>query len=133
MRCDQLGRVAATHSRMMVAEIYSKLTEYLENALISRQETPTIQLRLTRALHFRDDKSVESLVQNVIGGVISVARKHLHGQMFSPRITAQALALRKARHHLQGVAEHHAVRPVLVVLIELGLVDALGDAIEVGE
>ena len=73
MRCDQLGRVAATHSRMMVAEIYSKLTEYLENALISRQETPTIQLRLTRALHFRDDKSVVSLVQNVIGGVISVA------------------------------------------------------------
>ena len=31
------------------------------------------------------------------------------------------------------VAEDHAVRPVLVVLVELGLVDALGDAVEVGE
>ena len=31
------------------------------------------------------------------------------------------------------VAEDHAVRPVLVVLIELGLVHVLGDAVEVGE
>ena len=48
-------------------------------------------------------------------------------------LAAQALALGKARHHLERVAEDHAVRPVLVVLVELGLVHALGDAVEVGE
>jgi hypothetical protein len=48
-------------------------------------------------------------------------------------LAAQALALGEARHHLQGVAEDHAVRPVLVVLVELGLVHALRDAVEVGE
>ena len=46
---------------------------------------------------------------------------------------AQALALSEAGHHLQGVAKDHAVRPVLVVLVELGLVHALGDTVEVGE
>ena len=48
-------------------------------------------------------------------------------------LAAQALALGQARHHLERVAEDHAVRPVLVVLVELGLVHALGDAVEVGE
>jgi len=33
-------------------------------------------------------------------------------------LTAQTLALGKARHHLQAVAEDEAVRPVLIVLIE---------------
>jgi hypothetical protein len=41
---------------------------------------------------------------------------------------AQALALGKTRHHLKGIAEYHAVRPVLVVLIELGFVSTLRDA-----
>jgi hypothetical protein len=36
-------------------------------------------------------------------------------------LAAQALALGQARHHLQAVAQDHAVRPVLVVLVELGL------------
>ena len=40
-------------------------------------------------------------------------------------LAAQALALGQAGHHLERVAEDHAVRPVLVVLVELGLVDAL--------
>ena len=48
-------------------------------------------------------------------------------------LATQALALGEAGHHLQGVAEDHAVRPVLVVLVEVGLVHALGDAVEVGE
>ena len=48
-------------------------------------------------------------------------------------LAAQALALGQARHHLERVAEDHAVRPVLVVLVELGLVHALGHAVEVGE
>ena len=48
-------------------------------------------------------------------------------------LAAQALALGEAGHDLEGVAKDHAVRPVLVVLVELGLVDALGNAIEVGE
>ena len=36
-------------------------------------------------------------------------------------------------HHLERVAEDHAVRPVLVVLVELGLVHTGGYAVEVGE
>jgi hypothetical protein len=39
-------------------------------------------------------------------------------------LAAQALALGQRRHHLQAVAEDHAVGPVGVVLVELGL-DAL--------
>ena len=46
---------------------------------------------------------------------------------------AQALALGQAGHDLEGVAEDHAVGPVLVVGVELGLVSALGHAVEVGE
>ena len=46
---------------------------------------------------------------------------------------AQALALGQAGHDLQRVAEDHAVGPVLVVGVELGLVRALGNAVEVGE
>ena len=41
-------------------------------------------------------------------------------------LAAQAFALGEARHHLQRVAEDHAVRPVLVVLIEFGLVAPFG-------
>ena len=49
-------------------------------------------------------------------------------------LAAQALALGEARHDLKRVAEDHAVRPVLVVLIELGLgFHVLGHAVEIGE
>ena len=48
-------------------------------------------------------------------------------------LAAQALALGQAGHDLEGVAEDHAVGPVLVVLVELGLVHAVRDAVEVGE
>src|SRR5437773_6504551 len=48
-------------------------------------------------------------------------------------LAAQALALGQARHHLERVAEDHAIRPVLVVLVELRLVHALGNAVEVSE
>jgi hypothetical protein len=46
---------------------------------------------------------------------------------------AQALALRQAGHHLERIAEDHAVGPVLVVLVEVGLVRVLGHAVEIGE
>jgi hypothetical protein len=48
-------------------------------------------------------------------------------------LAAQALALGQAGHHLEAVAQDHAVGPVLVVLVELGLVRSLGNAVEVGE
>src|SRR5438876_4358778 len=48
-------------------------------------------------------------------------------------LAAQALALGQAGHHLERVAEDHAVRPVLVVLVELRLVHALGNTVEVRE
>ena len=48
-------------------------------------------------------------------------------------LAAQTLPLGQAGHDLEGVAEDHAVGPVLVVGVELGLVCALGHAVEVGE
>ncbi len=35
-------------------------------------------------------------------------------------LAAQSFALGQASHDLEGVAEDHAIRPVLVVLVELG-------------
>jgi len=48
-------------------------------------------------------------------------------------LPAQPLALGEAGHHLQGVAEDHPVRPVLIVLVELRLGLGAGEAVEVGE
>ena len=47
-------------------------------------------------------------------------------------LAVQALALGEARHHLKAVAQDHAVRPVLVVLVELGAL-LRRQAVEVGE
>ena len=48
-------------------------------------------------------------------------------------LAAQALAFGQTGHDLEGVTEDHAIRPVLIMLVELGFVRALGDAVEVGE
>ena len=48
-------------------------------------------------------------------------------------LAAQALALGQAGHDLQAIAEDHAVGPVGVVLVELGLGVGVGQAVEVGE
>ena len=48
-------------------------------------------------------------------------------------LAAQPFALRQRRHHLQAVAEDHAVRPVGVVLVELGAGVGARQAVEVGE
>jgi hypothetical protein len=87
-RVDQCGTIAV--SRMMVAEIYSRLPHYIEGALVGTHVIPTVRLPLTELLKFRDDKSVEVLVQNVVGGVIQTTRTQLYGQMFSPRVDATA-------------------------------------------
>jgi hypothetical protein len=75
---------------MMMAEIYSKLSHYIERSLINTHEVPTVRLPLTEELKFRDDASVEVLVQNLVAGVILSTRKQLYGQMFSPRADATA-------------------------------------------
>ena len=48
-------------------------------------------------------------------------------------LAAQTFALGEARHDRQAVAEDHPVRPVGVVLIELGHGLLVGQAIEIGE
>ena len=48
-------------------------------------------------------------------------------------LALQALPLGERGHHLEAVAQDHAVLPVAVVLVELGAVGALGQAVEVGE
>ena len=59
-------------------------------------------------------------------GLSHLVRRALH-------LAPQPLALGEASHHLQRIAENHTVRPVLVVLIELGLIHALRDAVKVGK
>src|SRR5256885_7945647 len=53
--------------------------------------------------------------------------------VYALNLSAQTLALGETRHYLEGIAKNHPIRPVLVVLVELGLVYTLRDAIEVGE
>ena len=48
-------------------------------------------------------------------------------------LAAQALALGQRRHHLEAVAQDHAVRPVGVVPVELGPRLVARQAVEVGE
>jgi hypothetical protein len=48
-------------------------------------------------------------------------------------LAAQALAFGQAGHDLKRVTEDHSVRPVLVVLVKLGFVHALWNAVEVGK
>ncbi|MHB1609883.1 MAG: hypothetical protein ACYCXX_14875 [Acidiferrobacter thiooxydans] len=48
-------------------------------------------------------------------------------------LTAQALALGERGHKRQRVAKNQAIRPVLVVRVELGLIRAFRNAIEVRE
>ena len=48
-------------------------------------------------------------------------------------LAAKPFALRQRRHHLQAVAEDHPVRPVGVVLVELGTGVLVGQPVEVGE
>ena len=46
---------------------------------------------------------------------------------------AQAFAFGKRRHDLQAVAKNHAVRPIGVVLVELGGAGVFGQAVEITE
>ena len=46
-------------------------------------------------------------------------------------LASQPFALGKTRHDLQGVPQDHAVGPMLIVLIELGLGIPIGDPIEI--
>lgn len=48
-------------------------------------------------------------------------------------LAAQPFALRETDHHLQAVAEDHPVRPVHLVLVELGLGVGTWKPVEVGE
>ena len=48
-------------------------------------------------------------------------------------LAAQPLALGQRRHHLKTVAKDHPVRPVGVVLVELGLRAVVRQTVEVGE
>src|SRR5437016_1800679 len=48
-------------------------------------------------------------------------------------LPAQVLALGEACHHVQAVAENHAVRPMLTMLVELEPRLRIGQSIEIGE
>jgi hypothetical protein len=45
----------------------------------------------------------------------------------------KAFPFGEACHNLEAVPQDHAVRPVLIVLVELGFIYPFGDAVEVGK
>src|SRR5450755_4690943 len=48
-------------------------------------------------------------------------------------LTTKTLAFGQARHCIERIAEDHTIRPILIVLVELGLVDAMREPIEVSK
>src|SRR5690349_11944421 len=48
-------------------------------------------------------------------------------------LAPKPLPLSQARHHLKRITEYHPVRPILVMLVELGPVNTLRQTVEIGE
>jgi hypothetical protein len=85
-RVDHCGTMAL--SRAMLAELYSKLPQYIERPLIGGDKTPTIAIPLNQALAFRNAQSAYEEIQNLVGGLVATTKRQLYGRMFSPRVGA---------------------------------------------
>ena len=81
---DSLGTIAI--SRTMLAEMFSKLPQYIEAPLLGADEAPSIALPLTEVLAFREKQSIYNEIQNLVASVIFKTKKHLYGELFSPRL-----------------------------------------------
>jgi hypothetical protein len=99
-RVDHAGSMAV--SRTMLAEMYSRLSHYIESPLLGQQHLPNIVIPLSEPLVFRDNRSARDEIQNLVATVIGKARRHLYGQMFSPRVDATASDTRPLRVFLAG-------------------------------
>jgi hypothetical protein len=99
-RVDHAGSMAI--SRTMLAEMFSRLSHYIESTLLGHQQRPNIIIPLAEPLAFRDNQSARDEIQNLVATVIGGARRHLYGQMFSPRVDATASDTRPLRVFLAG-------------------------------
>ncbi|MGH2506570.1 MAG: hypothetical protein ACRDHZ_04005, partial [Ktedonobacteraceae bacterium] len=85
-RVDCTGTMAL--SRMMLAELYSKLPSYIEGPLLNGGERPSVAIPLGEPLAFRDDQSARDTIQTLVATVIGKTKRQLYGQMFSPHLDA---------------------------------------------
>jgi hypothetical protein len=99
-RVDCTGTMAV--SRMMLAELYSKLPHYIEGPLLGFDERPNISIPLSEPLAFRDDQSARDHIQTLVATVIGKTRRQLYGQMFSARVDASARDTPALRVFLAG-------------------------------
>jgi hypothetical protein len=99
-RVDHAGSMAL--SRTMVAEIFSKMSHYIEGPLLGHEYAPNIVIPLGEPIAFRNNLSVREEIQNLVASLIGKARRQLYGQMFSPRVDATERDTRPLRVFLAG-------------------------------
>jgi hypothetical protein len=56
-------------NRLMLAQIYLKISDHIEFPLLGTSNNPTINIPLAEPLSFHGDQSARDEVQNVIGTV----------------------------------------------------------------
>jgi hypothetical protein len=88
--------------RTMLAELFSRLPHYLEGPLLGGDNAPKIMIPLSEPLTFRNKKSAEEEIQDLVGTVIVRTKRQLYGEMFSPRVDATAQDTRPLRAFLAG-------------------------------
>jgi hypothetical protein len=86
----------------MLAQMYSRLAYYIETPLLGQAQRPNIIIPLAEPLVFRNNRSAQDEIQNLVATVIGKARRQLYGQMFSPRVDAVASNTRPLRVFLAG-------------------------------
>ena len=74
----------------MLAEMFSKLPQYIEAPLLGADEAPSIALPLTEVLAFREKRSIYNEIQNLVASVIFKTKKHLYGELFTPRLDVKS-------------------------------------------
>jgi hypothetical protein len=89
-------------SRTMLAEMFSKLSHYIERPLLGHDLLPNITIPLGEPIAFRDNLSAKDKIQNLVAGVICKAQRQLYGQMFSARVDAAEKDTRPLRVLLAG-------------------------------
>jgi hypothetical protein len=75
-------------SRAMLLEIYQRLPHYIERQLIGPDEIPHLDIPLNETLAFRNKQTAREEIQNLVGSLVSITKRHLYGRMFSPRVGA---------------------------------------------
>lgn len=85
-RVDHCGTMAL--SRVMLVEIYQKLPHYIERQIIGPDVVPHLDIPLNEPLAFRNKQTAREEIQNLVGSLVSITKRHLYGQMFSPRSDA---------------------------------------------